>query len=447
MEPDELLNDFRQNLARLVPYILVPAHVTAATLSLSNPFLYRAVIASASYHDSVRQVALGQEFVKYLTEQLFLGKRNLDMLQGLLLYISWYNALFETRSHFNILLGLAFSLVIDLHLYLPTTGIENHEKFLEEMKVIISCNQVNWRRGTEPSRAEKRAILGCFYLFSSCSWQFCRLNPLQWTPYIQHCYEDILSTPESASDIYLAHLCAIQRISEDARHSGIRGFPSQPRTWSGAVGVHFKLLMSELQRFKASLPESFRRDAIILMHYHSVEMYLFEICFSMPPTTLVHTPTLQRADIMLMCLTAIRSLSDVFFSIDFKPYIHFCPWVKEQMYFAMMTLSKLSLFRAEDWDVSNVQIIVDLPTFIDRLVMMMEDGSARYDKRDDIKPWLQLSRRMRQVKIRFELLLASEKPLLDSALPSTQERDDTTAAMPYFIDQFNLFDEAFWQSL
>ncbi|KAE8443874.1 hypothetical protein EG329_001283 [Mollisiaceae sp. DMI_Dod_QoI] len=446
-DPDELLNDFRQNLARVVPFVLIPAHVTAATLSRENPFLYQAVIFGASYYDSAHQVALGQEFVKHLTEQIYLGKRTLDMLQGLLVYLSWYNALFEGRSHFNILLGLVLSLVVDLHLYLPAAGIENHEKFLDEMKVIISCNQVNWRRGIEPSRAEKRIILGCFYLFSSGSWQFSRLNPIQWCPYIQHCHEEILSTPEHENDTYLAHLCAIQRISEDTRHSGIRRFPSQPRTWSAAMGVQFKLLMSELQRFKASLPRSLQHDVIMLMHYHSLEMYLFEVSFSMPPTTLAHTPTLQRADIMLMCLKAVRSLSDVFFSIDFKPYLHFCPWVKEQICFAMMTLSQLSLFRADDWDGSNVESWLDLPTLIDRLVRVMEDASAKYDKMEDIKPWLQFSRRMRQVKVRFEFLLASEKTLPDSTRCLTQDQNETTATLPSFLDQFDLFDDEFWQSL
>lgn len=69
-----------------------------------------------------------------------------------------------------------------------------------------------------------------------------------------------MNAPENENDVYLAHLAALARISEDIKHSGIRGFPSQPRSWTAAVGVHFKLLMSELQRFKASLPECLQND-------------------------------------------------------------------------------------------------------------------------------------------------------------------------------------------
>ncbi|KAF8861021.1 hypothetical protein BDZ45DRAFT_713411 [Acephala macrosclerotiorum] len=452
-----LLDIFRDSLARQVPFISIPADVTAATLSSQRPFVYRAIIGSASYYDSFRQIELGQEFLRHVTETLLFRERgNLDMLQGLLIFITWwipfnvhipeftsdaaglhrYNGVCHARSQLTTLVGIAFSLVVDLHLYMPLTTLENHERFLDEMKDIISSNQLTYTRRAAPSKDEKRAILACFYLFSCVSSAFCRVNPLDWTPYIQHCYDDISGSPESENDTYLAYLVGIQRISEDVKHSGIRGFPSQPRVWTPAVEVHFKLLMSDLQKYRASLPQNLQEDAMLLMHYHSVEMYLCEICFSMPPTTITHTPTLQRADVLLRCLNSIRSLTDVFFSIDSKPfkrtrlYVNFSPAVKDQMYFAMMTLSKLSLFRADDWDMN-------------RVVEMMENASAIYDLRKDDKPWLKISRRMRQVRIRFDRLLASENRKL---LANIQEGDGSANAIPRFSD-FDFLYEGFWRGV
>jgi hypothetical protein len=90
-DPDELLDLFRTELARQVPFIVIPPHVNAKTFAQEKPFLYRAIITAASYHDSVHQMTLGQDFLKDLTEHVFLvGKKNLDMLQGLLVYITWY---------------------------------------------------------------------------------------------------------------------------------------------------------------------------------------------------------------------------------------------------------------------------------------------------------------------------------------------------------------------
>jgi hypothetical protein len=97
MDPDILLNIFRRQLARQVPFISLPSDLTTEALSKKRPFLYRAIIVVASYHDSVGQIELGGEFVRHLTEHLiFLGERNLDILQALLVYISWsvtYSAL------------------------------------------------------------------------------------------------------------------------------------------------------------------------------------------------------------------------------------------------------------------------------------------------------------------------------------------------------------------
>lgn len=89
-DSDDLLNVFRRKLARQVPFISVPAQMSALTLYRERPFLYQAIIAVASYHDSVHQIELGHQFLKHLTEHLVLqGFKSLDMLQGLLVYITW----------------------------------------------------------------------------------------------------------------------------------------------------------------------------------------------------------------------------------------------------------------------------------------------------------------------------------------------------------------------
>lgn len=80
-----------------------------------------------------------------------------------------YNCLFATTIQLNALIGLIISLVIDLHLSYPIPGFEGHEKFLGEMKGIVSSQYSTWARRTEPTKDEKRAILGCFYIFSAVS--------------------------------------------------------------------------------------------------------------------------------------------------------------------------------------------------------------------------------------------------------------------------------------
>jgi hypothetical protein len=88
--PDELLNIFRCDMARQVPFISIPPQISAQALSRESPFFCRAIITVASYHDSLHQIQMGQELVKYLTEHLIvLGEKNMDLLQGRLVYIAW----------------------------------------------------------------------------------------------------------------------------------------------------------------------------------------------------------------------------------------------------------------------------------------------------------------------------------------------------------------------
>jgi hypothetical protein len=300
---------------------------------------------------------------------------------------------------------------------------------------------------------------------------FRRINPLHWTPFIQQCHDDLLTNPETDNDIYLARLSALQRISENIKHSGIQSLPQQPRTWNGPLAVHFNLLLSELQQFKASLPESLSHDGnmkfifvtaihrnlnanlcflldLLILNYHTIEMYLFDICFCMPPTILTHLPTLQRTDVLSMCLTATQAFLHHYFSIHNKPYITFSRMVTSQMYFAMMILSKFSLFHVEDWNINEVEIGMDLSTVVDRVAMMMEETSARFDHLVDKRPWLQLSQKIRQIRVRFDRVLASENSPIHSLLPAIQGRGTlsaTDAALSF--NQFDLLDDGFWQNL
>jgi hypothetical protein len=181
---------------------------------------------------------------------------------------------------------------------------------------------------------------------------------------------------------------------------------------------------------------------MMLIHYYAVEINLFNLCFSMPPTAPAHAPTLQRADVLFMCLSATQALVKSYLSIDWKPYINCSMVGLGQIYLALTTLSKLSLFDAEDWDVSNVQSPMNIHTLIDHMVVMMEETSSRYDRGHYNKqPWLQASHRMRQVRVQFDRLLSSENRSVP--LPITQTREGPS----FCLNNFDLLDDDFWQAL
>lgn len=187
--------------------------------------------------------------------------------------------------------------------------------------------------------------------------------------------------------------------------------------------------------------------AIMLMHYHAVEVYIYEIGFSMPPTSIAHTPTtVQRADALLLLLNATQSLADLYFSLDCKPYVSVRSATSTQMYFVMMTMSKLILFDAEDWTSTGLRTSLDLCALVERVAVLFEGFSALYDVREHEKPWLQVSQRMRLVKTRFERLLATENRWSSSMQPHMNISDGNFASVPPLFNQFDLLDDSFWQN-
>jgi hypothetical protein len=190
-------------------------------------------------------------------------------------------------------------------------------------------------------------------------------------------------------------------------------------------------------------------EAIILMHYHAVEIYLFEIGFYMPPTTVSSTSSLQRTDILLMCHDATKAFSDLYFSTDKDsiPFTNFSRVLTTYIYSVMMTLSKLSLFDAEDWDASNFQTTLNLSTVLDRVVTMTQAVSAKYDWRNDNKPWFHVAQKIRNVKARFEYLLANKNSSTAGNSSTQGQGDFTNISIPTTFANFDLFDDGFWQNL
>jgi hypothetical protein len=88
---DILLSKFHDRLAPKVPFVVIPSHVTAEGLHKENPMVYLTIMLAASYNDQQIQQKLEKLVLEYLTQKAILeGKKSLDLLQGLLICISWF---------------------------------------------------------------------------------------------------------------------------------------------------------------------------------------------------------------------------------------------------------------------------------------------------------------------------------------------------------------------
>lgn len=88
-EAGVLLSRFRK-MVHNFPVVNLPTNVTAQRLRETKPFLYRCIMA-VSCRSPSRQAAFGKDIMQYIAEHLLImGEKNLDLLQGILVFAGWF---------------------------------------------------------------------------------------------------------------------------------------------------------------------------------------------------------------------------------------------------------------------------------------------------------------------------------------------------------------------
>ena len=95
LEPDEqeaeiILREFKTNMTEQFPFVVIDSDSTSQSLHSERPLLWKAIMVAASHGNSDRQMAFGANLLEDLTTRLLLkAEKSLDLLQALLVFISW----------------------------------------------------------------------------------------------------------------------------------------------------------------------------------------------------------------------------------------------------------------------------------------------------------------------------------------------------------------------
>lgn len=88
-DADALLERYRPYPANF-PFVIILPHVSLESLRRDKPFLLLAILAVSAVKDIKLQSRLELEFKETLSRRVVMnGERNLELLQGLLIYLSW----------------------------------------------------------------------------------------------------------------------------------------------------------------------------------------------------------------------------------------------------------------------------------------------------------------------------------------------------------------------
>jgi hypothetical protein len=88
-QAEQLLSSFREKAA-FFPFVFIPLTATVSSLARTSPFLLLAILTTASRDDPQLYCQMNHEFRRVLSSKIIVeGRKGLDYLQGLLVYITW----------------------------------------------------------------------------------------------------------------------------------------------------------------------------------------------------------------------------------------------------------------------------------------------------------------------------------------------------------------------
>jgi hypothetical protein len=86
-----MLTTFRTEMAPYFPFVVVPVTMTVSELRQKKPFLFSTIVMVTCLEDATRQLGMASKIREHISTSIVIkGDQNIDLLQGLLVYLSWY---------------------------------------------------------------------------------------------------------------------------------------------------------------------------------------------------------------------------------------------------------------------------------------------------------------------------------------------------------------------
>ena len=161
------------------------------------------------------------------------------------------------------LLHLCMASAIDLGLNRPLPSPQSQLGVVIDTTSLLHGRAVN--QGVKTSE-ERRALLGCYYLFAKLSSSFKRLDPMRFTDHLENCCQALINNPEYSTDIILVQLVRLHRVVErylpQAMGHSVLGVP---------VRSFVKCFEDDIQRFRQSIPQDLIESrSCKLVHYRYI---------------------------------------------------------------------------------------------------------------------------------------------------------------------------------
>ncbi|KAE8139109.1 hypothetical protein BDV38DRAFT_269986 [Aspergillus pseudotamarii] len=405
--------------------------MSAKDVKEQTPFLWRCIVA-VQCKSPFRQSELCLNIREAAGKRLLVDcAKNLDLLQGVLVYLAWVTYLTQPqKSSLCMYTQIAIGLVFELGLNKPAppdlcmaTSNCNAVGHLPHLKASLS---------TKRTMNERRAVLGCFVLSSLIAQFLGRMDPLRWTPHMEECLNILSESDESPNDIVLVHIARTRLLADTILQGPWNDNLHDTDIASRApASFHMKAMQTQLQTLKSKIPVDLADNRSILFHLLHTEVSLYETTLGKPGTNTEFTDP-QRLDHLYACLNAVKAFFDLLVNIPIAKLTSIA--LPDLIYTShcLVTLFRLSTFDHPGWDQATIRSTLDLVTITGQLADRLNEVAqvvGIHSEGEHQDPYSRLG--MTMLKIRGEWA---------SRLSDLEAVDmDTTLELPVFnMNQWDL---------
>ncbi|OCL08162.1 hypothetical protein AOQ84DRAFT_407445 [Glonium stellatum] len=405
-----LISNFKTALTPHFPFVVVAQHIAAEELRKDKPFLFLAILAAASYEDVLLQKALDSEVKKSISTRMFLdGQISFELLQGLLVHLAWCQYHSRPRRYSQ-LLGLAVSIIVDLRLDRPPQakswksgpGINPNDT------VDGSLTKSSWGRDVH------RAVAGCYYLSSSVSVVLEKAIMFQYSAYIEDCCESLRQKAEYPTDRYLLYIIQLQQLLGKINHHSVEHCAKLIDP-DPTIELYITSFRFELEVFKERMPFSMSENQLLGMLFHTVELYLYQIClFDIHRRSRTTRPipwSSWRLEVLSAGLISAKSLLGYYLSLPIGTESSFNNSELIQIGFALTVAAKLSIAASDNSVSRETRVLresLDISSILKQVVLRV--GTLVTPHRDKENVFYNYERRVKQVQTWYEGHFSKEPP-------------------------------------
>ena len=453
-EAEILVDRYKRLMSAGMPYVPISTNTNARHLSTEKPVLLQAICVVAYFHDLPRQRELVKLLTRNLSERILMNnEKSLDILQAILIFVSWYHPhLFQAQQITN-LLHLAIAMTTDMNINRPPQQCGDFKTAANKAVHGGSCNDHK-----VVTLDEHRALAGCFYLTSMIATSFKKIDAMPWTNYLDNALRIIEERGEYESDAYLVQMTRTQHLMEDLTSS---------ESTSAPVQMYIKTFKFDLERLQERSPYKVPNNALFRMQSLSAEVMIWELAL-IDIQEKQSTPLRSHLDELYNLVKAIRAFIDVYFSVPDSQYLTVPFSFYAQFAHAFIVLIKLASLDVDGWDMKAVNEELNFTEILEQAAARFEHAlHATPDglkvNNDSFNKW---GARVRWMKNMFESKFAPDaekgedrsEALRTPYGPNASEYTGTEATPASGVQQptppddvlsgdfFNYLDENFWQS-